>query len=201
MAILERRARQKENLRQQILEAARDLFIEEGYENLSMRKIAERIEYSPTTIYLYFKDKAELLRAICDQTFLGLIERFQELQTRQLDPMTFFRESGRTYIEFALENPNQYRLTFLNRPAGVYDDMCQQENVAQQAFSYLRRMIDHLMKEGYIRKGDVELTSQLVWVSMHGLCAGLINQPNFPWVEREKLIEGLLDQIIQALES
>ena len=57
MGIKERQVRQKEVLRQDILDAARDLFIEEGYENTSMRKIAERIEYSPTTIYYYFKDK------------------------------------------------------------------------------------------------------------------------------------------------
>ena len=57
MGIKERRERQKEHLREEILEAARELFLKEGVENVSMRAIAKRIEYSPTTIYLYFKDK------------------------------------------------------------------------------------------------------------------------------------------------
>jgi AcrR family transcriptional regulator len=199
MPIIERRARQKENLRQQILEAARDLFVEDGYENLSMRKIAERIEYSPTTIYLYFKDKAELLRAICDQTFVGLIEEFEELRARQVDPVTFFKESARIYMNFALENPNQYRVTFLMPSQGVYGDLRQHDNVAIGAFDYLRGTIEAMMNEGHIRKGDVEVAAQLVWTSLHGLCAGLIMQTDFPWLEREKLIEGMLNQIMHGL--
>jgi AcrR family transcriptional regulator len=68
MGIRERRARQKSSLRRQILDAARQMFAEEGYERVSMRRLAARIEYSPTAIYLYFKDKDELFRAICDET-------------------------------------------------------------------------------------------------------------------------------------
>ena len=71
MGVHERRAREKKELRQEILDAARDLFLREGYENVSMRKIAEKIEYSPTTIYLYFQDKADLLDCICEETLGG----------------------------------------------------------------------------------------------------------------------------------
>jgi len=72
MGVQERRAREKKELRQEILDAARDLFVREGFENVSMRKIAEKIEYSPTTIYLYFQDKADLLDCICEETFEGI---------------------------------------------------------------------------------------------------------------------------------
>ena len=57
MGVKERRAREKEQLRRQIIAAARELFVNEGYENVSMRKIADKIEYSPTMIYLYFKTR------------------------------------------------------------------------------------------------------------------------------------------------
>jgi len=69
MGSKQRREREKEALRQDILDAARELFVEEGYDNVSMRRVAEKIEYSPTTIYLYFEDKASLLYAICEETF------------------------------------------------------------------------------------------------------------------------------------
>ena len=69
MGTKERRAREKEQLRRQILVAARELFVNEGYESVSMRKkFANKIEYSPTTIYLYFKDKADLLDSVCKET-------------------------------------------------------------------------------------------------------------------------------------
>ena len=64
MGVKERREREKESLRQDILDVAREMFATEGYESVSMRKIADKIEYSPTTIYLYFKDKNELFYAL-----------------------------------------------------------------------------------------------------------------------------------------
>jgi AcrR family transcriptional regulator len=73
MGVLERRQREKTTLRREILAAARELIAKEGYESVSMRKIAERIEYSPTTIYLYFRDKEELVREVCEET--GLLVR------------------------------------------------------------------------------------------------------------------------------
>jgi AcrR family transcriptional regulator len=68
MGVQERRARQKEGVREEILDAARTLFVKEGYEHVSMRKIAEKVEYAPGTIYLYFRDKAEILDRICEET-------------------------------------------------------------------------------------------------------------------------------------
>ena len=82
MGVKERRAREKELLRRQILSAARELFVNEGYESVSMRKIAERIEYSPTTIYLYFEDKADLLDSVCQETLLSLLNTLEQLKKR-----------------------------------------------------------------------------------------------------------------------
>ena len=86
MGIKERRAREKEQLRQQILSAARELFVNEGYEKVSMRKIANKIEYSPTTIYLHFKDKADLLDFVCQETLLNLLNTLEELKSDINDP-------------------------------------------------------------------------------------------------------------------
>ena len=72
MGVQERREREKQGIREEILEAARQLFVTEGYENVSIRKIAEKIEYSPGTIYLYFQDKAEILAQISEETFSRL---------------------------------------------------------------------------------------------------------------------------------
>jgi AcrR family transcriptional regulator len=65
MRLQERRERQRQSLRKQILDAARELFTELGYEAVSMRRIADKIGYSPTTIYLHFADKEALVRELC----------------------------------------------------------------------------------------------------------------------------------------
>src|ERR671939_111330 len=95
----QRRAREKEILRQEILDAARELFVNEGYENVSMRRIAEKIEYSPTTIYLYFEDKAALLFAICEETFAKLAKKLETIVRQTQDPVEALKKGCRAYIE------------------------------------------------------------------------------------------------------
>ena len=65
MGVKERREREKSETRDKILDAARELFVTEGYEGVSMRKVADKIEYSPTAIYVHFADKEELFRELC----------------------------------------------------------------------------------------------------------------------------------------
>ena len=77
MGVLERRAREKSETRDKILDAARELFITHGYEGVSMRKVAEKIEYSPTAIYVHFADKEDLFHQLCQEDFARLAQVFQ----------------------------------------------------------------------------------------------------------------------------
>src|SRR5215471_1856492 len=138
MGVQERRAREKQELRQEILDAARDLFVRQGFENVSMRKIAEKIEYSPTTIYLYFKDKADLLDCICEETFARLIRKQTILDQTVADPIERLRRGLRGYIEFGLKHPNHYRVTFMMvRPAEGPEPGGRTRTMGQKCFDHL----------------------------------------------------------------
>src|SRR5262245_43979339 len=112
MGIKERRARQKTLLRQEILDAARELLIRDGYENLSMRKVAERIDYSPTAIYLHFKDKQELVFSLCQETFAKLVRELETLADEYPDPLIRLRKGMERYIELGMKNHKHYLTTF-----------------------------------------------------------------------------------------
>src|ERR1700746_357035 len=112
MGVVERREREKQELRQQILDTARAMFAAEGYEAVTMRKIAEAIEYSPTAIYLYFKDKDQLINELCHADFRALAQEFQKI-ARVADPIERLKRTGLTYIEFGIAYPNHYRLMFM----------------------------------------------------------------------------------------
>ena len=83
MGITERREREREEVRKKILDAARELFEREGYDNVTMRRIADAIEYSPTTIYLHFEDKDDLVRALCHEDFGRLLEALSLIAARR----------------------------------------------------------------------------------------------------------------------
>src|SRR5215210_3008543 len=108
MSVKQRRENEKENLRQVILDTAREMFAEEGYTSVSMRKIADKIEYSPTTIYLYFKDKNDLLQQICEETFTKLAQNLDLIGKKQSKSIDGLREGLQAYVEFGLKHPKHY---------------------------------------------------------------------------------------------
>src|SRR5271156_4469273 len=138
-----RRKRQQEDLRAKILDAARELFVAEGVESVSMRKIAEKIGYSATTLYIYFKDKESLLHELCDQDFGTLQDSFKNIG-RITDPIERLRKLGQAYIGFAIEYPSHYRLLFMT-PHGPHcpDDEYEikRGNPDQDSYAFVRATV------------------------------------------------------------
>lgn len=204
MGIKERREKAKENLRQEIFDAASELFAKEGIANVSMRKIAEKIEYSPTTIYLYFKDKTTLLHQICEETFAKLAIEVTKIRENTNDPLEILRGGMKAYIEFGLNHPNHYEVVFI-APLDSYVnegfEYSFENSMGKIAFEKLVESVVMCMQAGVIKNGDVELISQTLWAGMHGLTSLLIGHTEFPFVEKERLIENLIETMIKGLQN
>jgi AcrR family transcriptional regulator len=203
MGVKERRARQKRILRQEILDAASELFVRDGYENVSMRRIADKIEYSPTTIYLYFKDKAELLEQVCKETFARLVQRLSKIMEQPGDPVERLKRGLMAYIEFGLQNPHHYRATFMIPLPDGFDakKYHQEDSPGMQAFAFLTRGLSECIESGKLPSVNVELASQTVWAGIHGITSLLITHDTFPWVGREKIIRSMVDTLVAGLKG
>ncbi len=203
MGVKERRARQKKFLRQEILDAASELFVRDGYENVSMRRIADKIEYSPTTIYIYFKDKAELLEHVCKETFQRLARRLGKITEQPGDPVERLKRGLVAYIEFGLENPHHYRATFMMPlPEGFdHQKYHQEDSPGMQAFAFLTRGLAECIKAGKIPAMNVELAAQTLWAGIHGITSLLITHSRFPWVGRDKVIHSTADTLVAGLKG
>ncbi len=201
MGVRERRERQREELRQEILDAAREMFIEEGYENVSMRRLAERIEYSPTTIYLYFKDKAELFNQLCDETFAQLALRLEKLHKRLgHDPLTYLRAGLRAYVDFGLKHPHHYSVTFIFAPKET-EEYQFEGSAGEKAFSYMRNAIAMCVEKGLLQTPDIDATAQAVWAAVHGVTSLMITHKDFPFVAKKKLIDETIETMIRGLQQ
>ena len=202
MGIHERKAREKETLRQEILDAARDLFVREGIQNVSMRRIADHIEYSPGTIYLYFKDKSEIVRTLCDETFFKLDQRLRAIKDDTGDPLSSLRRGLRTYIEFGLQNPHHYLVTFV-LPRGLPGDSELHEPIVtgKSCFENLRGIVRMCIEQGLFRLHDVEEASQVLWAGIHGITSLLITRQDFPFIEQTRLVERLLDVLVEGVRQ
>src|SRR6266849_6622331 len=143
----QRRAREKAGLREEILDAARTLFVKEGYESVSIRKIADKVEYAPGTIYLYFRDKAEILDRICEETFARLIVRLQAIEHDTAAPLDKLRRGLRTYIQFGLDHPHHYLLTFIQAKVNHQAQSVFQTS-GMKAFGVLRQCVQACVDAG-----------------------------------------------------
>jgi AcrR family transcriptional regulator len=203
MGVQERKAREKEELRQEILDAARDLFVELGYEAVSMRKIAEKIEYSPTTIYLYFRDKSDLLDCICSDTFEQLVERLGSISHEESDPVEALKKGLRAYIDFGLQHPAHYKVAFMMPHAHHCDPErpSRSDSAGERAFTCLLQAVTACSEAGVVRVHNVNLTGQMLWAGIHGLTSLLITHAGFPWADREQLITHLIETLTKGLTT
>jgi AcrR family transcriptional regulator len=204
VGVKERRAREKEELRQEILDAARELFAREGFHNVSMRKIAQKIDYSPTTIYLYFKDKQELLTSICEETFAKLVKQFDDIVANTSDPMEQLNQAGHAYVEFGLSHPNHYTVTFMGvgHPGHMQDHKFDyQGSMGERCFMHLRAIVERCVQQGKFRALDLDATSQGLWAVVHGITSLLITHPRFPWVDKSRLINQVIEVMEQGLKA
>ena len=170
MGIADRKEREKEELRASILDAARKLFLEKGVEKTSIRNIADLIEYSPGSIYHYFRDKNEIFHALHQGGFQALGEKMQVLASVQ-NPMERLKAMGSIYIRFAMENPDMYDLMFIKEAPidHIYDlEHCNWKEGAG-AFDTLRQTISQCIDQGYFLGHDVEPLSYMIWSTVHGM--------------------------------
>ena len=195
--------------RDEILIAAKELFLREGYEATTIRRIADVVGVSAPALYLYFKDKDAIMLALCDQTFSSLIEVMEGMEQQPLTPIERLRRCGAAYIRFALEHPREYWLTFLsgNTPEAVRKRGHRPETFDPDApgskgavaFAKLMGVFRDIENSGLHLHYPVETAAELVWMGLHGLVAALINNPDFPWTKRDALIEGMLEMTVRGV--
>jgi AcrR family transcriptional regulator len=211
MGSRERRQREKLETRDKILEAARELFVRDGYDGVSMRKVAEKIEYSPTTIYLHFADKESLFKELCVRDFAHLARVFQEgarrPQAAHADPAQRLLQAGMGYIQFGAQYPNHYKLMFMTPHPKPRLDKCDDERKGKpelDAYAFLKHGVQQAVSAGVFRKGldDVELISQTLWAAVHGVISLEIAKKNDSWVDWRPLkrrAELMLDAVMRGL--
>jgi len=202
MAVADRRARDKESLRQKILDTARELFVAHGYEGVTLRKIGNAIEYAPGTIYSHFKDKHELIRALCSADWEAFGQSFP--RDRQADdPIQGLKAIGASYIRFALSHPNHYRLMFMTPPAVAPHPTVLEtrSDPARNGYALLMQTVRRAIEADMLRDEyrDAELVAQTLWAGVHGMASLHIAMgPNdwIAWTPVEKRIGATLDALL-----
>ncbi|MFZ9143706.1 MAG: TetR/AcrR family transcriptional regulator [Aquirufa sp.] len=204
MGIIARKEKQKQEIRSLILEASMKLFVEEGFSKVSVRKIAERIQYSPTTLYLYFKDKNEILFHCCESGFEKMLSQNIAL-TLINDPIERLHQMGVNYLNFGLENPEYYDLMFIqDAPMCALHDMGKGWSSGDQALEALKMVVHEAMQKGLLVSTKVETVAMAVWGMVHGLVSLAIRQrldKLVPAEDMEQTMHDSLDWLLKTMKK
>ncbi|SRR6266496_3505879 len=176
-AIRHRQEQEKQELRHTILTAAGQLFLEQGYEHFSLRKVAERIGYSPTTIYLYFRDKDDLLFTVVDEGFTRFGQQLAAAAASTENPWERIIALGRAYISFGLEHPVYYQLMFMQRSDFLTRQQTGDGQTRIATFLVLQQAVQLAIDAGVLRPGDAKGYSDVFWALVHGMVSLAISLP------------------------
>ena len=185
--------------RAEILAAAERIFVEHGYEGATIRKIADEVGLSSTALYMHFADKGEILQEICRQAFAALMELNTTVMAGPGGPEPRLRRMMRAYIDFGFANPNAYRLVYMTRPVELqHGALSAAQELGASLYRTFEQVVEDAEAEGRLR-GDARTTAQALWAGCHGVVSLVITKPYFDWVERERLVDTLLDGLFAGL--
>ncbi|HVP61422.1 MAG TPA: TetR/AcrR family transcriptional regulator [Myxococcaceae bacterium] len=200
MGTAQRREREKTELRERILDAARDIVRREGFGALTVRKIAEAIEYAPGTLYLYFENRDAIARELSFEGFRKLLEAFAPAEAIG-DPLARLEAIGRAYVRFGMENPETYRLIFMEDPqltTAVFK--AAGDDPGQRAYRALVDPLEQLRDAGRLRpEADVQALADTLWAVVHGIVSLKLTCPGFPVTPAEPLVDAALRTFLDGL--
>ena len=189
--------------REEILRAARELFLEHGVEGVSTRQIAARVGISQTALYVYFKSKEEMLDRLVDAALRKLGVALDAVNVSWSDPVDFLRANLREYIRFGLGHPDEYRLCFMLRDARRKSDSPygkEHNPVGEALFNVLVSRIEQGVASGKLRCLKTgRAAAQSVWAAMHGLVALRLAFPDFGWAPLDEQIDGHVDMLLHGI--
>lgn len=160
-------------MRQLIVRTAMKLFAGDGIDNVSIRKIAEAIDYSPGSIYSYFKDKGEIIHAIHNEGFEKLFALQQSLDSIK-DPRERLAKMGELYIKFAMENKDYYDLMFIAKGVAEKIQEKKEWDAGQRSYDSLRTTVAECIEKGYLKDTDIDAATFAMWGFVHGMASLII---------------------------
>ena len=186
--------------RAEILRAAERIFIAQGYEGATIRKIADEVGVSSTALYMHFRDKDQILLEICDHAMSELLAINLRISTRPGEPVGRVRDMLAAYMRFALGNPNAYRLMFcaesMTNSPRRRDATLQ---LGDRCFEKFSGVVGEIAAQGRLRTGDVRAVTQTLWAACHGLISLRIAKPDFDWSPVDTAMNVMLDGLLFGL--
>jgi AcrR family transcriptional regulator len=186
-----------------ILDAARELFVTHGYQEVSIRKIADRIEYSPAAIYSYFPSKDDIFFALAEEGFRLLFSYAKDVEAdAAVDPADTLREMFWRYYQFSKDHPEYFALMFLDRSVPKIRDNWERFGFIGELKHETRARIAHAIAAGAVPGGtSSHAVFRLLLTAAHGAAALRLCDRLAPGEDADALARATIDAVILGLKG
>ncbi|MHC1692447.1 MAG: TetR/AcrR family transcriptional regulator [Sphaerochaetaceae bacterium] len=199
MSTITRRERDAQKMKDDIIAAAREISQQEGFENISIRKIANKIEYTPSIIYHYFSNKEEILEHLLESGYLKLTNSLASSKMISDDPEEKLRVMTRTYIEEALKIPEEFAIVHSDSSPKVIKHtsfLFKGASEKRKAIHMIKKCIIEMHPQEEQNEEEVELTAQSIAAATMGLTLKIIAEKNLEEAQRRKIIDYFSDEMV-----
>lgn len=200
MAVTERRTRRRLALRESIVDAARTIVRTDGIAALTMRRIAEAIDYAPATLYTHFASREALLGELCRQGMAELASSLEAATAGLREPRSRLAALGTAYVRFALNEPQMYRLIFMEDPAitkGIFETI--EGNDGARALGLITAQFAELRANGKLRRtANLAALTDLYWTIVHGLASLRLSCQSMPPTDDATLLATAVATIVEG---
>jgi len=202
--MIARKEGEKAKLKAKILETAREMVIREGFDGLSIRRLAEKIGYAPGNIYLYFAGRDEIAREICRQSYAEMLLAI-EPAAKVKDPVGRLKALLKSYADFAEGRPETYKLAFMQDPK--FNEVMfrqtaidEETGAVQKAFRLIVDALDELKQVGKIdKRANTNLLAEVLWAGVHGVVSLKLIYPAFPATPTSTLVGTMIRTLLNGL--
>ena len=206
LGVKERQEREREAVSRAILDAARDLFVAEGYQNVSIRKIADRIEYSPAAIYSYFPSKDDIFFALAEEGFHLLLDAecpegeapLEELE----NPIDALRTAFWHFYQFSRKHPEYFALMFVDRSVPRISHLWERFAIISSMKARLTGLIQKAADAGQLPKNaDPHVVFRILSTTMVGAAVTHLCNRLAPGEDAEALARDTLEAALTGLRT
>lgn len=201
MSKLTRKEKEKQELQQKIFDAATNIVVSEGYDKLSIRKIATAIDYSPTTIYNYFKNKDDILMTIAYETYREVVINVKKELTKMPDasPKDKFISSCHSYIDTMLANPEKFRAIMLSSDISLSDDPQPRDaNESQEGKGLIQNILDEGVKTSDFHNVN-DHSAELILISLMGLVFNIVSYRVTNQTQISQMTTAYIDLLLNGI--
>lgn len=185
-------------LRNDILQVSKDLLLKEGFSKMSMRRIAKRANVTATSIYLHFENKDDLLLTLIEESIKQLKQALHGAVNKEYALMDQLRILAETYVNYALDHPQEYEIIFMVRPEEMPKYPRDKFRDVRSAYELIADIISESEHNEYIEVEDSLISAYTFWAQLHGIVSVILSKRLDTRIPQSKFIDQAIDHIING---